>query len=330
MDNDPSSLFKALGDPTRHRLLQVLNHHELNVSEIVGVLGQPQSTISRHLKVLRDADLIRDRRDGTTMLYEAANGEANGPLPTLRKRIRDWLDTEPLPQPLAHRLERTLRDRARAGRDFFARVGHRWDQMREEHFGRQFHLESFTALLPREWTVADVGAGTGYLLPLLARTFRKVIAVEPVEEMLAAARSRPEIETFHNITFHQGGLEDLPIAAESVDLALAFLVLHHVPDPAAALVEMARILKPGGRVLVVEQTAHQFREFHERMQDRWWGFEAEDLGRSVLKAGLSDLHHRPLLAAQDRPGNAPDAPELFVLTARKTSQKESNWTPEWD
>lgn len=325
-----TSLFKALSDPTRHRLLQVLGHHELSVSELVCVLGQPQSTISRHLKVLRDAELIHDRRDGTTVLYEASPSEPNGQAASLRERIHDWLDTQPLPRTLADRLETTIRRRSKAGEDFFGRIGHRWDQMREEHFGGRFHLEAFSALLPPEWTVADVGTGTGYLLPQLARTFRKVIAVEPVAAMLAAARSRPEVDGFSNISFRHGGLDELPIPTESVDLALAFLVLHHVSDPSGAIREMARVIRPGGWVMIVEQSAHEMAAFHERMQDRWWGFERGQLAELVTANALGDIRHRVLPTGEDRAGNAPEAPELFVLTGRKGVPKKASWRPEWD
>ena len=325
-----AKLFKALSETTRQRLLLVLLHHELSVSEVVQVLGQPQSTISRHLKVLRDAELIVDRRDGTNVLYAAAAPSRNGDDPTLRDRVQEWMDSQRLPGQLAHRLKMVLRDRQRRSESFFSSMAHRWDQLRTEHFGGQFHLEALTALLPGEWTVADVGAGTGFLLPVLSRSFRRVIAVEMVPEMISVARARADLEVADNISFGQGSLEGLPIQDGAVDLALAVLVLHHVPSPPAALAELGRIIRVGGYVLIVEQGAHTLSEFYEQMQDRWWGFEPVELAGQVSVAGFEDVRHRPLPGRADPPAAGPQAPDLFVLRARKRPPGSSGWTPEQD
>ncbi|UCG31617.1 MAG: metalloregulator ArsR/SmtB family transcription factor [Phycisphaerales bacterium] len=323
-------LFRALGDTTRQRLLVVLLQHELSVTELVRILGQPQSTISRHLKVLRDAGLVLDRREGTNILYEAAAPSRNGHDPTLRDRLQEWMDSQRLPEQMAQRLKAVLRESREQSESFFSSVAYRWDQLREEHFGASFHLEALTGLLPSDWTVADVGTGTGFLLPVLARTFRSVIAVEMVPEMLSMARSRPDLEDVDNISFRQGSLEKLPVQDESADLALAVLVLHHVESPPAALEELGRIVKPGGRLLIVEQAAHSLSEFHERMQDRWWGFEASELEEEVSEAGFEDVESKPLPARADRPASAAEAPGLFALSARRREPYVSSWSPELD
>ena len=310
-------VFKALGDVTRQRLLLVLAHQELSVSELVQVLAQPQSTISRHLKVLREADLVVDRRDATSVMYAAASPSANGHDGNLRGRIQEWMDAQRLPGQLAGRLKKVLNDRQERSESFFSGAAHRWDQLREEHFGGSFHLEALTALLPAEWTVADVGAGTGFLLPVLSRTFRRVIAVEMVAEMILVARSRGDLQEAQNISFRQGSIEALPIQDQAVDLALAVLVLHHVASLPDALAELGRIVKPGGQLLVVEQVAHSLSDFYERMQDRWWGFEATELAGQVAGAGFEEVRHRSLPAGQGRLPSGSQAPDLFVLRARK-------------
>ena len=141
------------------------------------------------------------------------------------------------------------------------------------------------------------------------------------------ARSHPELGEADNVEFRTGDLSHLPVADGQVDLALAILVLHHVPSPAEALAELRRIVKPGGRLLVVEQAAHQCAEFHERMQDRWWGFEPQELSVDIERAGFSGIRHGPLRSAGPANGQVGAAPELFVLTARRTEDDPGwrNW-----
>ncbi|MCP4246806.1 MAG: metalloregulator ArsR/SmtB family transcription factor [bacterium] len=318
-------VFRALGDSTRQRIMQLVVKQELNVSDLVSVLAFPQSTVSRHLRILREAGLIRDRREGTAVAYRAVldcNGEGDDA--GLHSRVLGWVAEQALPEAMARRLDSVLHQRRLQADRFFTRVGHKWDQMRTEYFGAEFPLEALTALLPEHWTVADVGAGTGYLLPLLTARFDHVIAVDPVPDMLEIARSHPALGRADNVEYRTGDLSKLPISDGQVDLALAILVLHHVPSPPEALAELRRIVKPGGRLLVVEQAAHQCAEFHERMQDRWWGFEPGELSGEIERAGFSDIWHGPLRTAAPANGQVGAAPELFVLTARRT-EDETGW-----
>lgn len=317
---DADSAFKALADPTRRCLLQVLARQALTVSELVACLRMPQSTVSRHLRVLKDAGLVEDRREGTTARYAVApltNGDAAAE--SFAVRAVEWMRQQALPAVVKRRLDRVLLHRRDEDHSFFTRVAHRWDQMRIEAFGETFHLEAMAALLPAEWTVADIGTGTGYLLPSLCRWFRKVVAIDPVASMLDAARARCRAERAANVVFRQGDLSRLPIDGQEVDLALAALVLHHVPVPTQALGEMYRIIRPGGRLLIVEQQAHELERFRERMQDRWWGFVPATLAGEVAAAGFVSVRHRDL----DSVGTgAQEAPSLFVLAAEKPPAPE--------
>lgn len=315
---ESETVFKAMADATRCRILQIVNRHELSVSELVDCLQLPQSTVSRHLKVLRDAGLIRDRREGTAVIYAVAeNGAGSGSNPPeLQARLLDWVNDQELPRRISGRIDRVLGRRKRRSAEFFSRIGHRWDQMRMDAFGDAFHLEALTAMLPGDWEVADIGTGTGFLLPLLSRTFRKVVAVDPIPEMLEAARTRCTDRGVKNVRFLKGDLSRLPLPDGRVDLVLAVLVIHHVPSPAEALQELHRIVKPGGRLLVVEQQAHRLEEFFERMQDRWWGFEPAEFTRLVSKAGFRRVRRRGL--APDFNAASPlEGPDLFLLTAEK-------------
>jgi ArsR family transcriptional regulator len=315
----PEVIFKAMTDQTRRRTLAVLRRHELSVSELVETLDQPQSTVSRHLKVLRDAGLIRDRRDGNTVLYSVPVMQ-NGSATDLDARLLDWIAGQRLPVGVESRLETVIRQRQDMSRRFFDRIGHQWDTLREESFGSSFHLEAMIALLPRTWTVADIGTGTGYLLPPLARHFQRVVAIEPVDTMLEAARRRIEYAGAGNVELRCGDLRQVPIPTGSIDLALAVLVLHHVSSPEEALAELHRIVRADGRVLVVEQTAHQSESFRERMQDRWWGFDPDDLSKTLRSVGFDDVELRRLVTVT----RADDAPELFVSTARKRETSASD------
>ncbi len=319
-------LFKSLADTTRQRLLGVLAKHELSVSELVEVLDQPQSTISRHLKVLREAGLLIDRRTGATVLYAArpisptpATNEAkpgNGRI-DLRDRLLEWVGHEPLDKAAHDRLQRVLLRRDHGGRGFFDTLGAKWDQLRIETYGQSFHLEALTALLPADWVVADIGTGTGYLLPMLSDRFSRVIAVEPAGAMLDAARNRPELLGAANVEFREGALSALPIRDGEVNLAITSLVLHHVPDPQAAIAELFRCLAGGGRLLIIEQTEHDNADFRERMGDQNWGFQPEALAAWLRSAGFGGLRSRPLATANGNGRHALDAPPLFVMTAEK-------------
>lgn len=317
----PDGVFRALSDPTRRALFHLLTVEELNVSELVRILGQPQSTISRQLKILRDAELVHDRRDGTISWYSAPadrSESADGRRVGLASLVHDWIKGQALPPPLAERLRQMIRRRD-GGSSFFNRLGKRWDELRSAAFGKAFAAESFLCLLPGNWTVADIGTGTGYLLPLLARQFEQVIAVEPAEAMLACARQRVADHGLSNVSFHQGGLGEVPLPAQTCDLALAMLVLHHVEAPAKALCELHRIVRPGGRVLIVEQEAHESQAFYERMQDLWWGFPPEELARQLSEAGFHDVRHHRLSTISDE--RAADAPGLFTLTGQRANRR---------
>lgn len=313
LEADESGLFRALSDSTRQRIVQVLLSEELTVSELVAVLRLPQSTVSRHLKALREVGLVLERREGLLSFCRAAQSSEGD---ELRGAILQWLRQQPLARSVTARLERVLRQRHDGTVGFFQRLGKRWDELRESAFGDAFAVEAMTALLPREWTVADIGTGTGFLLPTLASNFQNVIAIEPATTMLDYARQRVAECGATNVAFHVGDLDRLPIADQTCDLAIACLVLHHVTEPARALAEMHRVLRPGGRILVIEQQAHENQAFYEMMQDRWWGFAREDLARQVADVGFSGVRHHELQMVKTRSG-AIDSPGLFVLTAEK-------------
>jgi len=315
---EPQAVFRALTDATRRKILQLLLEEEVSVSELVEILQQPQSTVSRHLKVLRSAGLVHDRREGTTSLYRAT--EPGGRADCLEPMLLAWLRRQPLADMYRERLRRVLQKRSDEAVDFFERLGKRWDELRTAAFGDCFGYESLVHLLPGTWTVADIGTGTGQLLPALAEHFQRVIAVEPAPAMIECARQRIAETGATNVVFHQGDLGHLPIRSGACDLAIAVLVIHHVAEPRDALAEMHRVVRPGGSILIVEQHAHENQSFYETMQDLWWGFEPGALVQQVAAAGFEDVAHRALWTPRHRVSGL-DGPDLFSITARRSAEK---------
>ncbi|MCE5229656.1 metalloregulator ArsR/SmtB family transcription factor [bacterium] len=286
-----SAMFKAVGDPARLRLLHLLSHEELSVGELVRILEMPQSSISRHLKALKEQGLVADRPIGAATFYRASVEADLGDDDTaLRDSLNRLLRENELPEVDRKRLQRTLAMRqSAAGEEFFDRIGSRWDALREHAFGPTFHLEALVRLLPRDLDVADLGAGTGYLLPLLGSHFHKVVAVDMSQQMLDVAKRRIEESGIRNVDLRRGTVESLPLKRAEVDLVLALIILHHVDDIVAVLRQVRHALKPGGRILIVDFQPHQNERFRVAMADRRPGLEKKQLMQWLTDAGFENL-----------------------------------------
>jgi len=305
--------LSALADPTRCRMLWLLDRQELTVSELCAILQLPQSTVSRHLKTLGDADWVLSRRDGTSRYYALNGGDP------ARARIweltREHQTGRPGVEQDARRLERVMMRRRETSQQFFATAAGQWDRLREELFGRDFAPGALLSLLPREWVVADLGCGTGALLPVLAPHVAHVIGVDASQEMLTAARSR--LHDLENVELRTGALESLPLDDNSLDAATLVLVLHHLASPVDALREAGRVLKPGGRLLIVDMAPHEREEYRQRMGHVWLGFSEDQVRRFLTQAGFELVRIHPLAPGTDAKG-----PGLFAASAAKTSKFE--------
>ena len=300
--------LSALADPTRCRLLLLLEGHELTVSELCAVVQLPQSTVSRQLKTLADAGWVTSRRDGTSRYYSLSL--ASDDMRTLWKLTSAQLEGKSATAQDLRRLERVLAERRAASEHFFASSSGQWDLLREELFGADFAFRALAGLLDDEWAVADLGCGTGAMAAILAPHVQRVIGIDASDEMLDAARERNGKTS--NIEWRKGTLEALPISDASVDAATFMLVLHHLPSPAVALAEAGRILKPGGRVLIVDMAPHEKEEYRQQMGHVWLGFSEEQMKKMLTTAGFTHVKVHALPPATTAKG-----PALFAATARK-------------
>ncbi len=293
------SSLSAVADPTRSRLLLLLDRHELTVSELCMAMQLPQSTVSRHLKVLADEGWLAVRADGASRYYRL--------LPVLDESARQlWEAVRPQVATAVESAEDALRaqevlaSRRTRSQEFFASAAGQWDSVRRELFGAHVELGALVDLLDPTWVVGDLGCGTGQLTATLAPVVGRVIAVDESREMLDAARRR--LADAGNVDVRAGSLEALPIADGTLDAAVMMLVLHHLSEPLRALGEAARVLKPGGRLLVVDMAAHAREEYRERMGHVWLGFPAEQLERWLADAGFGNVRVRRLRSDPDAKG----------------------------
>lgn len=301
--------MESLADPTRLRLLRLLERHELGVAELCEVLQLPQSTVSRHLKVLADQGWVRSRPHRTTNLYRMDIGEVDPAARRLWALTREQTDDWATVAQDQLRLTRRLAER-QPSQGFFAGAAGRWDRLREELYGRTFTQEAFLGLLPPDWAVADLGCGTGQVAAALAPHVRRILAVDQSSAMLKAARRR--LAAFENVELRQGTLEALPLSAGACDGALLLLALTYVENPAQAIGEAARILRPGGRLVVADLLRHDRKEFRREMGQLRLGFDVKEMDMFLRVAGLEDVRIRPLTPDPEAKG-----PALLLATATR-------------
>lgn len=300
--------LSALADPIRGRLLLALEGQELTVREIQTALQLPQSTVSRHLKVLADLGLVQPRSEGTSNWYRMPAKELEPAMRRLWLAVRDEVAGSPPARRDAERLHRVLAERHLTSQRFFASAAGQWDRLRRELFGERPELQALLGLLDPSWTVGDLGCGTGQLAVTLAPFVRKVVGVDESPAMLKSAGLRARDHA--NVELRRGTLEELPILPEELDAALLVLVLHHSGDPGRVLAAARRTLKPGGKLLAVDMLPHDHTEYREQMGHQWLGFE-ESVLRGWLEAAWFESPRFVPLPADP----AARAPALFAMTA---------------
>jgi ArsR family transcriptional regulator len=277
-----SALFRLLGDGTRLRLLRALAHDRFNVSELTGILGVAQSGVSRHLGLLKDAGLVAEEREAGYVYYrlgEQARSNGQAPLwALLEAQFASAADDRAVREDEA-RLQEVLRHR----RENFETHG----DVRQLVPGRSWAAwaRALGHLLP-PLDVADIGCGDGYLALEAARWARSVVGIDRSEQVLERAKALAARRRVSNVQWKRGDLARLPLRDGSIDVALLSQALHHAADPEAALAEAVRVLRPGGRVLVLDLREHDQAWVRTRFGDQQLGFADAELERLLRGAGL--------------------------------------------
>ena len=285
------ALFRLLSDEARLRLLRLLALHQLrlNVTELTAILGLAQSGVSRHLGLLKDAGLVAEERGGGFTYYQVApaihNGRFPGLWPYLEAQFNSAAD-DPAVRADEARLQEVLRLRKENS------DAHGTEQ-RQLVPGRSWAAWSraLSLLLP-PLTVADLGCGEGYLTLEAARWAKRVVAVDRSAQVLGRSKSLATRRGLKNVVWKRGEIERLPLADATFDVALLSQALHHAVDPHRALHEAVRILKPGGRLLILDLRAHDQAWVRDQLGDRWPGFADDELEKMLKDAGLQDVRVR--------------------------------------
>jgi len=300
--------MQSLSDMTRVRLLRLLEKQDLTVAELCSILQTPQSTISRHLKLLVDDDWISSRRDGTSHWYRMRLADLNPGQRRLWNLVREqgvnsdqWrLDDDRLADALLARRSRS--------QTFFSSAVKDWDRLRSDLYGGRLDGWALAALMPGDSVVGDLGCGTGVLSQMIAPWARKVIAVDSSAAMLQAARKR--LKGITTVDLRHGELTNLPVEKQTFHLAIMTLVLPYVEEPERVFREVARATQPGGKLVIADMRSHRRSEYREQLGHTWLGFQEKQIRDWLLESGWRPQRWQPL------PADPKDkSPGLFVMTA---------------
>lgn len=282
---DLLTLLRAAAEPTRLRLLALAARGSFCVSDFTEILGQSQPRLSRHLKLLGDAGLLERTREGANVWFtlpETAAGRL------ARELIARVPEDDPLLSADRRQAARVVAERARVASEGFQRSGADWDEMRALDLPAPEVEAALLRLLPEGGLgrLLDIGTGTGGLLEALAPRIASGLGIDASRAMLALARARLAREGLAHCTVRQGDMYRLPFPDAAFDTVTLQMVLHYAEDPAAALAEAARVLRPGGRLVVVDLAAHDRADLAARLAHRWQGFSDPDLRDFLDAAGL--------------------------------------------
>lgn len=284
--------LRALGDATRLRIMRLVATMELAVGEIAQVLGQSQPRVSRHIAILCDAGLAERRREGSWIFLRATSG----PEDSMTRRIARLLVSAESDDPAFGAVcdaDRRKLAAIRAGREsqaeeYFAAHAESWDELRRLHSADELVEEALATALGSErlgW-VLDIGTGTGRMAELFAAQAEHVVALDKSPAMLRVARARLQHFGGDRIELVQGDFTSLPLPEATVDTVLFHQVLHFAQDPASALREAARVMRPGGRIAIVDFAAHQREELRERHAHARLGFDDAQIAKLLTQAGI--------------------------------------------
>lgn len=291
-------MLRALADPTRLRLMALLEQDELSVNELQEITRLGQSRISTHLGLLQEAGLLESRREGKRTYYQLKEEQKGELSEFLALAVRGGREMEEHSHDKVN-LKRILALRNEQAQLFFNQVAGRFDRSYGPGRSWQALGQLLLRMLP-ELEIADLGSGEGLISELLARRAKKVIAVDNSERIIAFGREKAAKIGLRNLEFRLGDLENPPITAGAVDVAILSQALHHAEHPEKALQSAHRILRPGGQVLILDLLEHNFEQAQSLYGDRWLGFKESDLQKWLEGAGFKQIEIS-VVASEENP-----------------------------
>jgi ArsR family transcriptional regulator len=301
--------LRLVSDPSRLRLLLLLAEEELSVAELQEILVLGQSTISSQLAQLKQAGLVEDRRTGKSNLYRMEAAAASGLLKDVLQEARLEVSEAEADRAAARLVLRKRQDRMRV---FFDSVAGRLGKDYVPGRSWKSLAEALLRLLP-PMEIADMGAGEGAFSLLLAQRAKRVVAIDASEKMLEVGREQAARHGIVNIEFRQGDMEEVPISNASLDLVFFSQSLHHALHPDRAIQEAARILRPGGRIVVLDLLKHRFEEARELYADEWLGFSEAELEALLTRAGFSAVQ----ISVVDKEPETPQFQALLAVASKE-------------
>jgi len=297
--------FKALSDPIRLRILQLLSKEELNVQELMFILDMSQSRISHHLSVLKETELINDRHEGTFVYYKTTTLDDNKLLFQLienklkefslhKTKSKQSASLEPqisLFQKDYERLKICLKKRANKSKSFFKGAAKSWDAIRKNLYDESIALRAINRIVPEDYVIADLGTGTGFLVPYLSEIATKVVGIDNSHEMLKIAKRNLQKLKIKNVQLKYGNIEKLPVENNTFNAVFVNMVLHHSAQPSLAIKEIYRILKKNGKIIIIDFVKHNIDVMREKMGDLWLGFNTDEIKNWLNGAGFRNVKY---------------------------------------
>lgn len=312
-------ILRVVADPNRLRILLLLKGEELSVAELQEILVMGQSTISTHLSQLKQAGLVEDRRTGKSSLYRLVGAASSGADELLDEILATAAKEIPEAAPDQAARRRVVRKRQDRTRAFFDSVAGRLGRDYVPGKSWKSLAEALLRLMPA-LTIADLGSGEGSSALLLSQTAARVIAVDSSAKMIEVGREQALRHGIRNVEFRLGDMEEVPIGDGEVELVFFSQSLHHALHPERALAEAARILAPGGRVVILDLGKHRFEEARELYADEWLGFSEAELESMLQKAGFSDVEASEV----DKEPEAPQFQTLLAVATKALPEKNNS------